>query len=75
MSSAVTRGLALAVIMISVFVIGIVVLIRLIPGPHKSSDYLIIGCLATLLCLFTLFLIFISTWAKGPNTFFKRRRK
>jgi hypothetical protein len=36
------------------------------PGTHKSTDYLVIGCVATLLCLLLLFVVLINT-AKRSN--------
>ena len=60
---------------VALFGISIIVLTRLLPGPHTERDYFIIGCLSTLVSLFVLFLIVISTWLKTPNPFFKRRRR
>ncbi|MGH9721877.1 MAG: hypothetical protein ACRD8O_16855 [Bryobacteraceae bacterium] len=57
------------------FVLAVVVLVRLVPGPHTEGDYLIIGCLATLVSLLALFVIIITTWMKIPDAFFKRRKK
>jgi hypothetical protein len=36
------------------------------PGPHKSTDYLVIGCVATLLCLLLLFVVLINA-PKRPD--------
>jgi hypothetical protein len=36
------------------------------PGPHKPTDYLVIGCVATLLCLLLLFVVLINT-PKRPD--------
>jgi Na+/melibiose symporter-like transporter len=60
---------------VALFVISIIVLTQVLPGPHSERDYFIIGCLATLVSLFVLFLIVISTWLKTPNPFFKRRKR
>ena len=60
---------------VALFAISIIVLTRLLPGPHTERDYFIIGCLSTLVSLFVLFLIVISTWLKTPNPFFKRRKR
>jgi hypothetical protein len=30
------------------------------PGPHKPMDYLVIGAVATLLCLLALFVVLIK---------------
>lgn len=60
---------------IGLFAVSIIVLIQLLPGPHSERDYFIIGCLATLVSLFALFLVLIKTWIKTPNLFFKRRKR
>lgn len=60
---------------VALFGISIVVLMKLLPGPHTERDYFIIGCLSTLVALFALFLILIKTWIKAPNLFFKRRKR
>jgi multisubunit Na+/H+ antiporter MnhF subunit len=39
------------------FVITVLILLRVLPGPHKSTDYLVIGTLATFVCLLVVFLI------------------
>ena len=59
----------------ALFAISIIVLTQVLPGPHTKYDYLIIGCLSTLVSLFVLFVIVISTWLKTPNPFFKRRKR
>lgn len=60
---------------IALFGISIIVLIQVVPGPHTQRDYFIIGCLATLVSLFVLFVILITTWMKTPDQFFKRRKR
>ena len=59
----------------ALFGITTIVLTRLLPGPHTERDYFIIGCLSTLVSLFVLFLILITTWMKTPNPFFKQRKR
>jgi Na+/melibiose symporter-like transporter len=75
MSSNANRTLMLLGVTVALFGISIIVLTQLLPGPHSERDYFIIGCLATLVSLFVLFLIVISTWLKTPNPFFKRRKR
>jgi hypothetical protein len=75
MSSNANRTLMLLGVTVALFGISIIVLTQLLPGPHSERDYFIIGCLATLVSLFVLFLIVISTWMKTPNPFFKRRKR
>jgi len=75
MSSNGSRALMLVGVWISLFGISIFALTQLLPGPHTERDYFIIGCLATLISLFAMFLILIKTWIKTPNLFGKRRRR
>jgi uncharacterized membrane protein len=56
------------------FVITVVILLQVLPGPHKSTDYLVIGTVATLVCLLIVFLIVASTNASSRNKFFKQRK-
>ena len=65
----------LAGITLSLFLISVIVLLRVIPGPHTEGDYLIIGCLATLVSLLVLFLVVITTSGKTPDVLFRRRKK
>lgn len=58
-----------------VFAVSVAVGLQLVPGPHSETDYLVIGCIATLLSLSLLFLVLIRTWVKAPDVFFKRRTK
>ena len=60
------RTITLALGLIVVFVVAVGVLLAVIPGPHKSTDYLVIGAVATLLCLLLLFVALINTSAKPP---------
>jgi uncharacterized membrane protein len=75
MSSNSSRALMLVGVAVALFGITAVVLTQLLPGPRTERDYFIIGCLSTLVALFALFLIVISTWLKAPNPFFKRRKR
>jgi hypothetical protein len=54
-----TTGLVLGMVMI--FAVTVAILLVVMPGPHKPTDYLVIGCVATLLCLLLLFVVLIST--------------
>ena len=54
------RTIALALGMLMIFGITVGVLLKVMPGPHKSTDYLVIGCVATLLCLLLLFVVLIN---------------
>ena len=54
-----TTGLVLGMVMI--FAVTVAILLAVMPGPHKPTDYLVIGCVATLLCLLLLFVVLINT--------------
>jgi hypothetical protein len=69
------RGLTLGLAALCVFVIVAAVMIKVIPGPLKDSDYLVIGSVATLLALLVLFVVLLSTSMKSSNVFFKKRKK
>jgi Na+/melibiose symporter-like transporter len=60
------RTLGLAIGMVMIFAVTVMVLLTVMPGPHKPTDYLVIGCVATLLCLLLLFVVLIST-PKRPD--------
>jgi hypothetical protein len=69
------RGLILGLGAACVFVVVAAILLRLMPGPLRESDYLVIGSVATLVSLLVLFLALVSTTLKSSNIFFKRRKK
>ena len=58
-----------------VFGLALVVGLRLLPEPHSETDYLVVGSIATLLCLGVLFAVMITTWVKSADVFFKKRPK
>lgn len=60
------RTIALALGMLLTFGVTVAILLAVMPGPHKTTDYLVIGCVATLLCLLLLFVVLFNT-AKRPN--------
>lgn len=59
------RTTALVLGMMVIFISTVAILLAVMPGPHKTTDYLVIGCVATLLCLLLLFVVVINT-PKGP---------
>ncbi len=61
-----TRTIALAAGMVMIFAVTVAVLLTVMPGPHKPTDYLVIGCVATLLCLLLLFVVLINS-PKRPD--------
>ncbi len=58
-----------------VFMVVSIILLRLVPGPHRPTDYLVIGGGATVACLLVLFLVLLSTNMQSPDPFFSRRKK
>jgi len=59
------RNLTLALGLVFVFIATVVILSVVMPGPHKPTDYLVIGGAATFLCLVLLFVALIMTAGKG----------
>ncbi len=62
------RTVTLTLGMLLIFGITVAVLLAVMPGPHKSTDYLVIGCVATLLCLLLLFVVLINTAKRDHKT-------
>jgi Na+/melibiose symporter-like transporter len=58
------RTVVLAVGMVMVFVATVGILLNVMPGPHKATDYLVMGAAATLLCLVLLFVVLFTAPAK-----------
>jgi Na+/melibiose symporter-like transporter len=61
------RTIALAVGMLMLFAVTVGILLNVMPGPHKATDYLVMGAAGTLLCLVLLFVVLFTTPAK-PET-------
>ncbi len=75
MSSHFGRILLLAAGGAIVFAAVAAILLRIIPGPHKQFDYLVIGTLSTFATLATLFVVMITTMSKDPTAFNKRKKE
>jgi hypothetical protein len=43
------------------FVATVGILLNVMPGPHKRTDYLVMGGAATLLCLVLLFVVLFTS--------------
>jgi Na+-driven multidrug efflux pump len=54
------RTIVLAALLVLLFAGTVAVLVNVMPGPHKSTDYLVIGAVATLLCLLLLFVVLVK---------------
>jgi Na+/melibiose symporter-like transporter len=63
-----SRTIALTLGMVMIFAVTVAVLLTVMPGPHKSTDYLVIGCVATLLCLLLLFVVLINSKPSRDRT-------
>jgi hypothetical protein len=59
----------------AIFAAVIVVMLNLMQGPLKDSDYLVVGTVATVAAMLVLFVLLIATSGKKANVFFKRRKK
>lgn len=68
-----TIGIAGTLILVFAAVAGI--MLKVMPGPLKDSDYLVIGTVATLAAMLALFLVLVRTSGKKSNIFFRRRKK
>ncbi len=75
MSSNLAKWVTLAGAGIIIFSVTVVLGLKVVPGPHKEMDYLVIGCVATLFSLTVLFAMLLATWMKSPHPFFRRRLK
>ena len=58
------RTIVLAVGMVMLFVATVGILLNVMPGPHKATDYLVMGAAGTLLCLVLLFVVLFTSPAK-----------
>jgi Na+/melibiose symporter-like transporter len=61
------RTIALAAGMLMIFAATVGILMNVMPGPHKATDYLVMGAAGTLLCLVLLFVVLFTTPAKPDN--------
>ncbi len=68
-----SRVIALAAGIVFLFAATAALLLKLIPAPHRDIDYLVVGGVATLICLLALFIVLIATVFRAPDTFFRRR--
>jgi len=58
-----------------VFGVVAAIMIKLMPGPLKDSDYLVIGSVATVVSLLVLFVVIVLTKYRTSDLFFKKRKK
>ncbi len=74
MTSVASRVILSALVVVFVFTLTAGILLKVMHGPRREVDYLVIGAAATTISLLVLFLLLLFTWAKTPDPFFKRRR-
>jgi len=55
------RNLVLAIGLIFTFCAIAAILVVVMPGPRKATDYLVIGAIATFICLVLLFFLLMKT--------------
>lgn len=69
----------LAGMAVALFLLSVLVFVRLLPGPLTDNDYLIIGCLSTLVTLIVVFVLLVSTGITGSKSlrdaFIQKRKK
>ncbi len=71
------RKASMAVGILVVFLATVLILLRIMPGPHKATDYMVIGTMATFVCIllaFIAFIVFITAAGKRSEIFFKRKK-
>jgi hypothetical protein len=69
------RILLFAVAMLAVFGVVVGILLQVMPGPLKNSDYFLIGSMATVASLALLFVLILATSKNTGGVFFKKRKK
>jgi hypothetical protein len=55
------RTVGLAAGLVLVFITTVTILVTVMPGPLKPTDYLVFGAVATFLCLLLLFVVLMKT--------------
>ncbi len=58
-----------------VFIATVLIVSVLIPGPRKPTDYLVMGGIATILCMALLFWILMTSAGIDLATLFKKRKR
>ncbi len=75
MSSLGVRILIIVVGISIVFLVVAAIMLKVLPGPHSPTDYLVIGASATMVSMVALFVVLITGFVKNPNVFYKKRLK
>jgi len=53
--------LALTIAVVAIFSVTVAILVRVLPSPLRTTDYMVIGAVATFLCMLLLFFVLIKT--------------
>ena len=75
MKARIGRIILVLMCVLAVFVAVAGIMMRVIPAPHRATDYLVIGAVATFASLLVLFVFLVNTWVKQPDLFYKRKNK
>ena len=60
------RTVKISLLLLAVFAVTVGILLQVLPGPHERTDYLVIGGVATLLCILLLYFLLIKRADKRP---------
>lgn len=72
---AAARIAILATAALIIFGVVAAILLKLIPGPLRAVDYLVIGVISTMAALAGVFVTLIAGWLRMRDVFFRRRQK
>ena len=75
MSSLGVRILMVTIGIAIVFFAVAAIMLKVLPAPHSSTDYLVIGASATMVSMVVLFVVLITGFVKNPDVFYKKRAK
>jgi len=67
------RTALIAIALLGLFSAAVALVLHVMPQPLRSTDYLISGGVATVVCMAVLFVFLISTTYRTPDVFFRRR--
>lgn len=67
------RWVVVVIAIVCLFAGAVMVMLHVLPKPHRQADYLIAGAFATMISLLALFGVLLSTALKTPDPFYKRR--
>jgi hypothetical protein len=65
---------ALSAGIVVLFIAAVMILLHVFPGPRRPVDYLVVGTLATFVCILVVFIMVVTTSEKRDDFFFKRRK-